>query len=92
MNDKHTHIQRTFSRAAQTYDAHASSQSAVARMLIERMRDAAATRILDVGCGTGTFTGMLYERFPAAAIHAIDISERMIEKAQKKYKNSGLTF
>ena len=41
-------------------------------------------RILDLGCGTGTGTLMLAERFPTAEIIGLDLSPYMLVMAQRK--------
>ena len=42
-------------------------------------------RILDIGCGTGYFTGLLRTRFKRAYIVASDIAASMTEAAKKKH-------
>ena len=41
-------------------------------------------RILEIGCGTGRFTAMLGERYPAARIIALDFAEGMVQLARKR--------
>ena len=38
--------------------------------------------IWDLGCGTGTITGILAERWPGAAVHGLDSSPAMLERAR----------
>jgi trans-aconitate 2-methyltransferase len=45
---------------------------------------AAASRIIDLGCGPGTSTRMLVDRYPGAAITGVDISETMLAVATKR--------
>jgi len=40
-------------------------------------------RLLDVGCGTGTFLRMANERFPNARLVGVDASEDMLAQARK---------
>ena len=40
-------------------------------------------RLLDVGCGTGTFLRMASERFPDARLAGVDASEDMLSEARK---------
>jgi SAM-dependent methyltransferase len=49
---------------------------------VERAIDAGATRVLDVGTGTGTLAFSLLERWPRVRVTAIDASGGMIEKAR----------
>jgi len=61
------------------------------RLLTLLDRDTYAT-ILDLGCGTGNFTGILRERFADAEIHAVDISPDMIQVAARKLDNRRVTL
>ena len=51
--------------------------------LVSRL-DGQPRRILDLGCGPGTSTRMLGERFPAAEITGVDISEPMLAVARER--------
>ncbi len=80
-------VGQRFSQAVDTYDAHAVLQREVANRLIAhaefiRLKPA---RILDIGCGTGYFTGLLRERFKRAHMIAVDIADSMIEAAKRKH-------
>src|SRR3954464_7257985 len=44
----------------------------------------APTRIVDLGCGPGTSTRMLVDRFPGAAVTGVDISEPMLGVAAQR--------
>lgn len=44
--------------------------------------------ILDIGCGTGFFTGLLCETFNNASIKALDIAPGMLDVAKKRLKNN----
>jgi 2-polyprenyl-3-methyl-5-hydroxy-6-metoxy-1,4-benzoquinol methylase len=45
-------------------------------------------RILEIGCGPGNISKYLANRKPAFKIHAIDVSEKMIELAKKNNPNT----
>ena len=40
--------------------------------------------ILELGCGTGYLTALLRERFPEAAIEAVDFAPAMIARARER--------
>ena len=74
-----------FSAAAATYDSRAGVQRQAAGRVMELLGDVPAPRrILEIGCGTGQLTARLLDAYPAAEVHAIDLSPRMIAEAQKK--------
>ena len=52
--------------------------------IILYVRRKAATSILDVGCGTGELLRILSEIVPDAQLYGLDISEKMLEIAEKK--------
>lgn len=41
-------------------------------------------KVMDLGCGTGTVTKLLKERFPKATVTCLDLAENMIEMAKLK--------
>jgi trans-aconitate 2-methyltransferase len=51
----------------------------LARVPLER-----ATRVIDLGCGPGNSTELLWARFVGAAVTGIDNSEAMLESARKR--------
>jgi ubiquinone/menaquinone biosynthesis C-methylase UbiE len=54
--------------------------------VMERMELAPRQRILDVGCGTGNLERKILDAQPTNEIIGIDIAEKMLEKARKKFK------
>ncbi len=43
-----------------------------------------ATRVLELGAGTGLFSAFLRERMPAAQLHLVDVTEAMLEQARAR--------
>jgi len=89
VSEYHINLQRvrdSFSRAAESYDVHAVLQREVADRLIAHLQftKLRPARILDIGCGTGYFTGLLRDRFKRAPIVALDYAEAMVGIARKK--------
>ncbi len=80
-------IKQNFSRHARRYDAFSAIQDQVGIDLLGVIPDKRAVCILDVGCGTGTFTSALARRFDAARITALDLCPAMIKTAQCKSDN-----
>ncbi|MFH0731556.1 MAG: malonyl-ACP O-methyltransferase BioC [Candidatus Omnitrophota bacterium] len=85
-------IRRNFSKYAGYYDQYCNIQNACAQELIGKLNGAHFNNILDIGCGTGNYTKFLREKFPKAAIKAIDISENMIEIAKLKLSGDNIEF
>ena len=75
---------RSFEHAARSYDAAAVLQQEVAQRLLERLdlMKLEPARVLDLGCGTG-LGAQLYRPF-AKRLTGVDVSSKMLEKAQEK--------
>jgi len=89
-------IKVKFSKAADSYDSYAKVQTDVALKLAEKLslsQDTTGEKtILEIGCGTGNFTSMLADQFPAAKIVALDFSPEMIAKASHKLRKKNIEF
>jgi malonyl-ACP O-methyltransferase BioC len=77
-------IRRHFTQAAATYDRHAGIQHEVARLLTDRLPSGPIASVLEAGCGTGSYTLSLAERFPHAEIISLDFSATMLDAAAGK--------
>ena len=51
-----------------------------------------ATRVLELGCGTGALTLRLADRCPDAALTVVDAAPEMIEIAKKRVASPNATF
>ncbi|MFH1776534.1 MAG: malonyl-ACP O-methyltransferase BioC [Candidatus Omnitrophota bacterium] len=91
MKDKRV-IKNNFSRSAKFYDQYATVQNLCADELISRVEDNQTSQILELGCGTGNFTKLLYNKFPQARITAVDISREMVEIAKRRFGNNQVKF
>jgi len=89
-------IQVKFSRAADSYDSYAKVQTEVAQRLAAKIIPSKGisevNTILELGCGTGNFTSLLANKFPAAKIAALDFSPEMIAKANNKLHKNNIEF
>jgi malonyl-CoA O-methyltransferase len=80
----HRQVQRSFSRAARTYEQHDVLQQEVQQGLIERLEFnlTEPSCIVDVGAGTGRGTALLKKRHPKAQVIAIDLAVPMLQEAR----------
>lgn len=85
-------IADNFSASAHDYDKYSRVQVLVARKLADLLGDRGARKILDLGCGTGGYTGLLREKFEDAEISGVDISREMVDQARKKFKDGNIKF
>ncbi|QBS43620.1 trans-aconitate 2-methyltransferase [Nocardia sp. CS682] len=56
--------------------------------LISRIDAEKPRRVVDLGCGPGTLTGVLAERWPDAQLDALDSSPEMVQEAQERGINA----
>jgi malonyl-CoA O-methyltransferase len=79
-------IEKRFSAAAETYDRHARPQRSLARSVCDVLPEIYPEQILELGCGTGQLTRLLFDQFPDVRIDAVDLSQKMIEHSRQKFK------
>jgi malonyl-CoA O-methyltransferase len=84
-------VDKSFSRAAGTYDVWAKPQKIIALNLIRFLREGtpghfSPARILDIGCGTGILISSLRENYPDAEILGLDIARGMINRCKQAFK------
>ncbi len=77
-------VRRSFSKAADSYDAAAVLQREVCSRMLEKLDviRLQPARVLDVGSGTGWGTRQLGERYPKAEVVALDIALGMLRHAR----------
>ena len=76
-------VRRSFDRAAASYDQAAALQRRVADRLLGSLVGSPA-RILDAGSGTGYGTAALVQRFPGAALFALDLAPGMLQATRTR--------
>ena len=74
-------ISRRYDQAASKYDQHDALEREVGERLIERLvfTRTPPLHILDLGCGTGSASMKLAERFPDAELTCFDLSLEMLK-------------
>lgn len=82
-------LRHNFSRRAGRYDAAALVQQELATQLLERLRymRPRVDSLLEIGCGTGFYTALLRQAFPAARLTAIDLAPAALTLAQDRLGN-----
>jgi len=72
-------IARHFDRTASEYRNTITETDGRMQAIIERVGDLTGKQVLDAGCGKGRYAAYLHQRFPGAAITALDISAEMLQ-------------
>ncbi len=88
MKDK---VAAFFDAAAVNWDKTNDADPAVLEKIADIAGVAEKKTVLDVGCGTGVMFPVYLGRDPAR-ITAVDISEKMLLIAEKKYRNEKISF
>ena len=81
MND----IENFFDKCACSWDNDESHTLEEKKYLLDKVQIKPNSKIIDIACGTGVITKLLYE-YSHTNIKAIDISQNMIDIARKKYQ------
>lgn len=90
--EKHK-IKRSFSAAAESYDAAATLQRQVGDELLEKFPLLTISgRILDLGCGTGYLTRRIATATPAQQLVALDIALPMLAASRLKNASSAVSY
>lgn len=84
-------IRQSFNRAADSYDLSAQVQNWSALQLGEKVPLSQKARILDLGCGTGNLVPFIRQSAPSFYL-GIDLSEKMLVKARKKFPDNSPFF
>jgi len=73
-----------FDACADDYDQYAAIMQFIGQQIIERLSyiKLNPSLVLDLGCGTGTLTHALAERYPLAKVIGLDHSSKMLSKAK----------
>ncbi|MFS1515002.1 malonyl-ACP O-methyltransferase BioC [Bacillus sp. SCS-151] len=88
-------LKKRFSQRAETYDNYAIVQKKMAQKLMNKLSSFTygdRLNILEIGCGTGYLTNLIYTNFPHAKITAVDLAPGMIDIAKKRLNGKAVTF
>lgn len=85
-------IAKSFGNNRSYYDEHANIQKQVAPKLADLLPAITAPKILEIGCGTGFLTRILFEKYPDGIFHITDLSPDMVEYCQRKHPHNQATF
>ena len=90
-----TDIERSFTRAAGTYDTSVQFQKQCAEEFCEWLAEHSSRlpeTILEAGCGTGLLTERLHARFPSARLLATDLSSGMVRFCTERFAGTPVRF
>jgi SAM-dependent methyltransferase len=79
-----------FNPIAALYERYAEVTDGLYRPFLERALPAGGDRAVDLGCGSGRFTGLLADRY--AHVVAVDIADREIDIARRKRARPNVTY
>ena len=81
-------VRKSFNRSAARYDQSAVLQAEVLERLLERLDyiKLKPELIVDLGCGTGQAIKPLLKRYKKSSVLSLDMAERMLLEARKKYR------
>jgi malonyl-CoA O-methyltransferase len=76
-------IAARFGARAESYEAHAGLQAAVAQKLAAHLPDLSAPTVLELGCGTGLLSRHLLARYRGGRFVLTDVSSAMIAECRR---------
>ena len=86
-------VASSFGRAANTYDSAAHVQKWSGNRLLEDLNTLLNPEsIADIGCGTGSQTALLKNKFPKAQVTGVDFSKAMLDYAKAHQEDGSLKW
>jgi trans-aconitate methyltransferase len=77
---------------AQYYQKNSSPQFHNAVQLLKTLKLSQCTDIIDIGCGPGEVTKVISKMVPHAQVLGVDVTEKMIARANETHKADNLRF
>lgn len=89
MNSAKQKSKIAFNQQAPTYDCDIKGQHArtLYPVIINRLKSISYQTALDLGCGTGEIMKLILQQDNSKILYGLDLSEKMLEIAQKKLEN-----
>lgn len=84
-------IKQFFNDRADNWDTHSIPVDEKMKYILAKTNLSSEKTILDIACGTGVMEKFLLEKNPKSIL-AVDIAEKMIENARRKYIDDRITF
>ncbi|MGL5417770.1 MAG: class I SAM-dependent methyltransferase [Clostridium sp.] len=84
-------IKDFFNKKAENWDNESFANPEKIKTILTLSELKENSKILDIACGTGVLEKFLLDYSPSEIL-AIDISEKMIEKAKEKFNDKRITF
>lgn len=82
-------VAESFSKAAKSYDSAAQLQRDIGSELFNLLpRNLTPRCVVDIGSGTGFFTELLQQSYPAAQVIGLDLAEGMLQHARQQHATS----
>ena len=84
-------IKKFFDDRAEDWDEYCPRNQEELALLLKDIDINKGDKVLDLACGTGVITNLLFEKCQAD-LYAIDLSSKMIDIAKSKYSNPKIHF
>ena len=78
-------VEPVYNVIGKTYDTTRKADPDIAQKIIRFLCPEQSKRYLDIGCGSGNYTGALNKS--RLKVDGVDISPEMLKKAKAKYSN-----
>ncbi|MCG8572822.1 MAG: class I SAM-dependent methyltransferase [Spirochaetes bacterium] len=89
----HQEVGESYDQLADQYDGYwLVHLKEVTDQLLKRLPENEYLKIIDLGCGTGYTTHYFTNKYPQTEIYGVDVSLKMLDRAQRKIDNKEKLF